>query len=232
MKPGLLLSVAPEAGASEGELTVLAARAPVSIEDPVAESFGRPATGLFFPHRSIVRLGLEARFLALFDGTLDHIAVVAVRAPPRLVVIAQDMLSPPIVGDGGRLLLGAHATEILAHALFGRRADRGPPAAPGRMRLQAVKDAINADLRHPWSIAELAECAGLGRRTFNQQFRMAFGVSAADYLRNLRLDVARELLIHRQLSVTEAAYRVGYAHPANFATAFRKRFGHAPSRRR
>jgi AraC-like DNA-binding protein len=32
------------------------------------------------------------------------------------------------------------------------------------------------------------------------------------------------------LSVTEAAFRVGYAHPANFATAFRRHFGYSPSR--
>jgi AraC-like DNA-binding protein len=41
--------------------------------------------------------------------------------------------------------------------------------------------------------------------------------------------LAREALVHQNLSVTEAAYVAGYSNPANFATAFRKYFGAAPS---
>nr|WP_246570967.1 helix-turn-helix transcriptional regulator [Bradyrhizobium liaoningense] len=88
---------------------------------------------------------------------------------------------------------------------------------------------MDADLAYPWSIDELARNAGLSRRSFNQKFQIAYGESAIDYLRARRLDTARSLLIHQRLSVTEAAYRVGYTHPANFATAFRRRFGHSPS---
>jgi AraC-like DNA-binding protein len=35
--------------------------------------------------------------------------------------------------------------------------------------------------------------------------------------------------LYQNLSVTEAADLVGYGNPANFATAFRKHFGYAPS---
>jgi AraC-like DNA-binding protein len=89
---------------------------------------------------------------------------------------------------------------------------------------------VDADLRYPWSIAELARRAGLSRRSFNIRFRAAYGMSAIDYLRVSRLDAAKEALVYRQFSVAEAAYHVGYSSPANFATAFRKRFGFAPSR--
>ena len=40
---------------------------------------------------------------------------------------------------------------------------------------------------------------------------------------------ARAALVHQHLTVAEAAYRVGYDNPANFATAFRRHFGFAPS---
>jgi AraC-like DNA-binding protein len=56
-----------------------------------------------------------------------------------------------------------------------------------------------------------------------------YGVSASDYLRKSRLAAAREALMHEGLSVTEAAYSVGYANSANFSTAFRKHFGYVPS---
>ena len=99
-----------------------------------------------------------------------------------------------------------------------------------RLRLQAVGELIKSDLRHPWTIAELARHAGLGRRMFNAQFHRMYGVSASDYLRKSRLAAAREALLYQGLSVTEAAYSVGYANSANFSTAFRKHFGYVPSR--
>jgi AraC-like DNA-binding protein len=97
------------------------------------------------------------------------------------------------------------------------------------MRLQAVGDLIKSDLRHPWTIAELAGHAGLARRSFNAQFHRMYGVSASDFLRTSRLAYAREALLQQGLSVTEAAYAVGYTNPANFSTAFRRHFGYVPS---
>jgi len=145
--------------------------------------------------------------------------------------LAAEMFSPPVAGNATQLLLSAHAAEIVVHALFGERGIALDPAADlQRVRLQSVKARMDADLAYPWSIDELARNAGLSRRSFNQKFQMAYGESAIDYLRARRLDAARDLLIHQRLSVTEAAFRVGYAHPANFATAFRRHFGYSPSR--
>jgi transcriptional regulator GlxA family with amidase domain len=129
------------------------------------------------------------------------------------------------------LLLSAHATEILARATLALRGKDNIDAVIDhkRMRLQAVGDLIKSDLRHPWTIAELARHAGLGRRSFNAQFHRMYGVSASDFLRTSRLSTARDALLQLGLSVTEAAYAVGYANPANFSTAFRKYFGYVPS---
>jgi transcriptional regulator GlxA family with amidase domain len=135
------------------------------------------------------------------------------------------------VGRTAELLLSAHATEILARTLLALRGseETGLVSDQKRLRLQAVRDLIESDLRHPWTIAELARHAGVSRRSFTAQFHRLYGVSASDYLRTSRLSSAREALLHQGLSVTEAAYAVGYANPANFSTAFRRQFGYAPS---
>jgi AraC-like DNA-binding protein len=141
------------------------------------------------------------------------------------------MLSPTIQDREGHLLLAAQATEVLARSIFALKHHISVDGTldQKRIRLQAVKDLVDSDLRYPWSIAELARRAGLSRRSFNIRFRAAYGKSAIDYLRISRLDSAREALVYRQFSVAEAAYHVGYSSPANFATAFRRRFGFAPS---
>src|SRR6266852_5323292 len=139
--------------------------------------------------------------------------VASIKASPRLQAIAMEMITPAAEGRTGELLLSAHATEILARVMVALHAkdDGGAVTDQRRMRLQAVRDLIESDLRHPGTIAQLARHAGVGRRSFNAQFHRMYGVSASDYLRTSRLTSAREALLHQGLSVMEAAYAVGYA---------------------
>jgi transcriptional regulator GlxA family with amidase domain len=148
--------------------------------------------------------------------------------------MASEMLSPTLDGRAEELLLSAHALEILVRAisLAGERAEIDATVDDRQRRLLAVRDAIDADLRRPWKISQLARQAGISRRSFNTHFRRAFGMSAADYLRTRRLELARDAMIQQGISVNEAAWIAGYGNPANFATAFRRHFGHAPSKRR
>ncbi|SCB19270.1 AraC-type DNA-binding protein [Bradyrhizobium yuanmingense] len=235
--PGLFISVAfDQAGAGPGTLTrsigerrmgVIAVRESLAVKRSM-----RCAIGLALPGASIDQLGLGAAFRALFKDEGSGAVVLSLAASARVRAVAAEMFSPPVAGNAARLLMSAHAAEIVVHALFGEcsRIAVDPATDLQRMRLQSVKERMDADLGYPWSIDELARNAGLSRRSFNQKFQIAYGESAIDYLRARRLDTARALLIHQRLSVTEAAYRVGYTHPANFATAFRRRFGHSPSR--
>lgn len=237
--PGLFISVAFDESASRGILTRAAGErqmTAIAVREAVAAGHSvrcdeRPAIGLALPQASIDELGLGDAFRALFRDDAAGAATVSLTVSARVQAVAAEMFSPPVGGSAAQLLLSAHAAEIVVHALFGERGRIAvdPAADLQRTRLQSVKQRMDADLAHPWSIDELARNAGLSRRSFNQKFQMAYGESAIDYLRRQRLDAARELLIHQRLSVTEAAYRVGYAHPANFATAFRRRFGHSPS---
>lgn len=244
VKPGLFLSIVLEGngrgGTSDGvdrhsycenQMLAMAVREPTLCNGEVAGGSHMRAVGVAFPLPSIQRLGLEREFTDLFGMTARPVLSTNLPATPRIQALAAEMLSPTIEGQPGQLLLKAQATELLARSLFSLRhhADIDPPSGNKRARLQSVKELLDAAPNYPWSIAELARRAGSSRRTFNIQFRAVYGVSANDYLRNKRLGLAREALVHQNLSVTEAAYIAGYSNPANFATAFRKYFGAAPS---
>jgi AraC-like DNA-binding protein len=245
IKAGLFISVVlkgagsgrPRQGASQvrysdNSILVMALKEPTLWDGDAPRGTHMQAAGIAFPLSSLERLGLRDDFLELF-GTQDrNVFVTSLRASPRIKAIAMEMISPTAEGRAAELLLSAHATEILARALLALRGNEevGLVSDQKRLRLQAVADLIRSDLRHPWTIAELARHAGLGRRTFNAQFHRMYGVSASEYLRKSRLASAREALLHEGLSVTEAAYSVGYGNSANFSTAFRKHFGYVPSR--
>jgi AraC-like DNA-binding protein len=216
---------------SDDSIAVMALREPTAWEGDAPRGAHMQAAGIAFPVTSLEQLGLSGEFLELFSGQ-QNVFVTTLRASPRIKALAMEMISPVAEGRAAELLLSAHATEILARAMLALRGNEnvGLFSDQKRLRLQAVGELIKSDLRHPWTIAELARHAGLGRRIFNAQFRRMYGVSAADYLRKSRLDAAREALLYQGLSVTEAAYSVGYPNSANFSTAFRRYFGYVPSR--
>jgi len=217
---------------SDDSIAVMALREPTLWDGDAPRGAHMQAAGIAFPVSSLERLGLRDEFIKLFGPQNPNVFVAQLQASPRVKAIAMEMISPVAEGRAAELLLSAHATEILARAMLALQGNEkvGPVSDQKRLRLQAVGDLIKSDLRHPWTIAELARHAGLGRRIFNAQFHRMYGVSASDYLRKSRLAAAREALLYQGLSVTEAAYSVGYANSANFSTAFRRHFGYVPSR--
>ncbi|MBR1249822.1 helix-turn-helix transcriptional regulator [Bradyrhizobium sp. AUGA SZCCT0169] len=216
---------------SDASIVVMALKEPTLWDGDAPRGAHMQAAGVAFPLASLERLGLMDEFIGLFDTRDQNVFVASLKASPRIKAIAMEMISPVADGRTAELLLSAHATEMLARAMLALRGNEGVSLVSDhkRLRLQAVRELIESDLRHPWTIAELARHAGVSRRSFTAQFHRVYGVSASEYLRTSRLKSAREALLHQGLSVTEAAYAVGYANPANFSTAFRRHFGYVPS---
>jgi AraC-like DNA-binding protein len=223
---------ASEVRYSDDSISVMALRQSTFWSGDAPRGAHMQSAGIAFPVSSLERLGLADEFIKLFGPQNPNVFIATLRASPRIRAIAVDMISPVAEGRAAKLLLSAYAMELLARTMLAVQGNKkvGLLSDQKRLRLQAVGELIKSNLRHPWTIAELARHAGLGRRIFSAQFHRMYGVSASDYLRQSRLAAAREALLYQGLSVTEAAYSVGYANPANFSTAFRRHFGHVPSR--
>jgi AraC-like DNA-binding protein len=91
-----------------------------------------------------------------------------------------------------------------------------------------ARQLLEDNLAQPPASQELACMLGVGETTLRRAFRQEFGRSMLHYLRDRRLEVARQLLRERKWQVAQVAYRVGYADPANFTHAYKARFGYPP----
>jgi CheY-like chemotaxis protein len=78
-------------------------------------------------------------------------------------------------------------------------------------------------------LAGLAGAVGTNTRRLNLAFRRCVGVTVFDFLREERMKEARRLLSETSLDIQSIASAVGFTSAANFATAFRERFGMPPS---
>ena len=95
--------------------------------------------------------------------------------------------------------------------------------------LYRVRNLILEDLKQPLNLDELAKMAGLNRNKLNEQFRLLFGDTVFSWLREQRLQNARQLLDDSQISVQAIAETCGYVSPPQFSRAFKQRFGLSPS---
>lgn len=78
----------------------------------------------------------------------------------------------------------------------------------------------------------IARQAGMSLRTFNRRFKNATSQTPLQYLQQIRMKAAGELLQNTNISIAEVAYRSGYQDLAHFTSLFKKHFGTTPSQYR
>lgn len=96
--------------------------------------------------------------------------------------------------------------------------------------LQVVKENyVNPD----FDVAEFIEAMSISRSLLHKKLTNLTGQSASRFVRNYRLNTARELIIKNRtlhaMNISEIAYQVGFNDPKYFTRCFTKHFGIQPS---
>lgn len=74
---------------------------------------------------------------------------------------------------------------------------------------------------------EIAATAFMSRFHYIRIFKQVYGLTPREYLKDLRIDRAKELL-KEGTSVTQTCFEVGYESLPTFSRAFKKGTGHSP----
>lgn len=95
--------------------------------------------------------------------------------------------------------------------------------------IQKAVAVIETHLDDPHFDAEGLETAlNLSRMQLYRKLKSITNASATEFIRQVRLQRAAQLLESGQFNVSEVAYRVGFNDPAYFSRCFKKEFGKAP----
>ncbi|MCQ4159107.1 AraC family transcriptional regulator [Roseomonas sp. GC11] len=133
--------------------------------------------------------------------------------------------------------IGAEYEQLLISLLLAglpRRAVEAPPArgAAPAMVVRAERF-IHAHATEELDLQRIATAAGVPVRTLLEGFARFRETSPIRYLRQVRLDMAREKLrCGEGGSVAEVAAACGFGHPGRFSQEYRARFGEMPSQTR
>jgi AraC-like DNA-binding protein len=131
------------------------------------------------------------------------------------------LLAPLILEEMVFRLLRSNAAAVLRNAVV-----RDPDSDS---ILKAMRF-MRAHSSQPLSVEEVARQVAMSPSHFAHRFRAVARTSPMRYLKQLRLEQARALMLSDGLRVSEAAARVGYESPSHFTRDFKTYFGATPAR--
>src|SRR5215207_6225681 len=88
---------------------------------------------------------------------------------------------------------------------------------------------VEAEFASELSLDDIARRVASSRRQLQRAYAEIGRTTFREHLTAVRMDRAADMLQGRGLTVREVAHRVGYRQPAQFAKAFRRHHGLAPS---
>ncbi len=150
----------------------------------------------------------------------------------RLVELVESLRHPPVLACAQTLWYRAKAVELMgefffqpatAAELFCHRQQR-----VARNRADAVRAILRRDLVKVPPLDDLAREVGCSSFYLSRTFSKETGQTIPQYLRQLRMERAAELLKSGNYNVTEAAFEVGYNSLSHFSQAFHQAYGCCP----
>ncbi len=153
-------------------------------------------------------------------------------------------------GDGWPLLTSDHTGRM--QMLFGWMRELFPPARPDeahmlnvlleallfelersfqtgdRAMVRRVKSFMQNHLAAPLTLEMLAEAAGLSKFHFCREFKKATGTTPMNFLRQVRVEAARSLLLSTPWPLKAIAPQVGFADEFQLSRIFRRVTGMSP----
>ena len=169
------------------------------------------------------------------------------RALPKLLVLRDDEWDCPVIpllateivkDDPGQEAVLDRLLDLLLIAVLRAWFARPDAAAPGWYRAHAdpvVGRALRM-LHHnpaqPWTVARLADEAGVSRATLARRFQELVGEPPMSFLTGWRIALAADLLREPGTTVGSVAEQVGYGTPFAFSTAFKRIRGISPQQYR
>ncbi|CAM1368039.1 AraC family transcriptional regulator [Tenacibaculum litopenaei] len=142
---------------------------------------------------------------------------------PRTQEILTDLFTNEYEGLLKRLFLESRVLELVSLQLQQNPNKQAPQSLVKKM--YTVKNLIAKSLGEQLSVKELSKRVLLNDTVLKKEFKRVFEVTISEYSQNLRMEKAKELLLHTTKPIYEVSDLVGYKNPTHFSAAF-KRFEH------
>ena len=139
---------------------------------------------------------------------------------------------PPVTAAASSLWYSAKIQELIADVMFESNENEFFCSRQKRItneRIERVKRQLRKQLSNPPTLQEMSRIVGCSPFYLSRTFSKETGMTIPQYLREIRIDRAAELLRQGECNVTEAAFEVGYNSASHFSQAFCQKMGVCPA---
>jgi AraC-like DNA-binding protein len=163
-------------------------------------------------------------------------AVASVVAPAERLAVAlrqlvESLRQCPVFNPAREMWFRSKALEFASHLFFrpaGGELLCSRTQRLARERVERAKLILKERMQEPPSLEELARMVNCSPFYLSRQFAQTGGLTMQQFLRQVRMERAAELLKTGKCNVTEAALEVGYNSLSHFSSAFHETFGCCP----
>ncbi len=152
---------------------------------------------------------------------------------PGQEVTFQALRQPPVPQAAQKLWYQAKTLEVLSTVLFQQAAPEEffcqRQKRVARERVERTTAILRTHLAEPPDIEALGAQVGCSPFYLSRLFSKEMGMTIPQYLRQVRVERAAELLLGGRHNVTEAAMEVGYSSLSHFSKAFCTTIGCCPT---
>lgn len=105
-----------------------------------------------------------------------------------------------------------------------------PHQTADKMFLQKITNVVEAHLEeNEFDLEMLAKELNMSKSTLHRKVKAMTGLTPLDFVRNIKMKKACQLLTAHELSISEIAYALGFTNPKYFTKCFKEEFGITPS---
>ena len=137
-----------------------------------------------------------------------------------------------VAEDHGREFAGSIAEEFMQEQVREgsryQRMDLSKRTGISDPRLLSAIVAMEQHVEEPISLAEVGEACGSSVRNLERLFTIHLRRSPSAYYREIRLNAARQLLLHGSWSILDVALSTGFVSASHFSRCYRTAFGRSP----
>lgn len=136
-------------------------------------------------------------------------------------------------------LLIATVSNLLESRKLLRQVSKGPillspkdysPTTLDKTFLEDLIDIIDDHIEDvDFDMSALQIKVGMSQSSLYRKLKSLTDQSGNEFIRNIRLDRAAEMIAQTDMNIAGVAYKVGFSDPKYFSTCFRKRYGISPS---
>ncbi|RZJ80876.1 MAG: AraC family transcriptional regulator [Flavobacterium sp.] len=154
---------------------------------------------------------------------------------PEILTILNNLKTANHTGFCERLFLEAKVLELLMFQssqfeLINENAELRQLKPEEMNRMLAVKDILVNNIDHPFSLRDLAHMVGTNEFNLKRNFKIAFGTTVYGYLNQYKMEMAKTMLLEKDITIAEISTKMGYTYPTHFSSAFKKYFGYLPNK--